>query len=234
MSSLHKVLIKKHRFSINVLLDSPDLAINEDVLGVINTKLVWKSGIRWQCDKSRHSKNDFLSSARLSTQTNLDNKCFLQWYLCLGLFNVREMIILYAIIDLTEFREPFTFNRNYRSTYIIVCSSTVHIRSGCNLKDTSCMKYAPAPITSVDINNSEQRYECIDFTMIITNRNNTLISNLGGRFRWLSEYPWCIIQFKFYDKCQNHENLQNLNFGVFKPLKHKPPCSPTIGNYILG
>ncbi|KAF0763512.1 Uncharacterized protein FWK35_00010494 [Aphis craccivora] len=26
---------------------------------------------------------------------------------------------------------------------------------------------------------------------------------------------------------------QNLNFGVFRPLKHKPPLSPTIGNYIL-
>ncbi|KAE9524831.1 hypothetical protein AGLY_014881 [Aphis glycines] len=39
---------------------------------------------------------------------------------------------------------------------------------------------------------------------------------------------------------QNHEYLQiilvenNLNFGVFRPLKHKPLFSPTTGNYLLG
>ncbi|KAF0718308.1 Uncharacterized protein FWK35_00028653, partial [Aphis craccivora] len=31
--------------------------------------------------------------------------------------------------------------------------------------------------------------------MIITNRNNTPISNFGGSFRYKSEYPWCIIEF---------------------------------------
>ncbi|KAE9544675.1 hypothetical protein AGLY_000217 [Aphis glycines] len=78
---------------------------------------------------------------------------------------------------------------------------------------------------------------------IITSRNNASISNFGGGFRWKSEYPWCIIEtieiFNFsnsnlYEICQNCENLQNLNFGVFRPLKHKPPFSPTTGNYILG
>ncbi|KAF0716914.1 YqaJ domain-containing protein, partial [Aphis craccivora] len=60
----------------------------------------------------------------------------------------------------------------------------------------------------------------------------------------------------FYEICQNHENFQhekfntkfsiifpsievateifkflkiNLNFGIFRPLKHKPPFSPTTG-----
>ncbi|KAF0771375.1 hypothetical protein FWK35_00002535 [Aphis craccivora] len=42
---------------------------------------------------------------------------------------------------------------------------------------------------------------------------------------------------------QNHEYLQiilllrvenNLNFDVFRSLKHKPPFSLTAGNYILG
>ncbi|KAE9542780.1 hypothetical protein AGLY_002691 [Aphis glycines] len=28
--------------------------------------------------------------------------------------------------------------------------------------------------------------------------------------------------------------MSNLNFGVFQSLKHKPPFSPTTGNYILG
>ncbi|KAF0771553.1 Uncharacterized protein FWK35_00011236 [Aphis craccivora] len=44
--------------------------------------------------------------------------------------------------------------------------------------------------------NSERSDECIDFTMIITSRNNDPISNFGGGFRCKSEYPWCIIQVK--------------------------------------
>ncbi|KAE9536009.1 hypothetical protein AGLY_007910 [Aphis glycines] len=152
--------------------------------------------------------------------------------------------------------------------------------------------------------NSERSDECIDFTMIITSRNNASISNFGGGFRWKSEYPWCIIEFEFIrnmsklrkfasnfvvgksfenlvqgfpyiflqisyksvDKIflalskylkifykvphvihthnffllafevqiltkirQNYEYLQ-----IILPLKHKPPFSPTAGNYILG
>ncbi|KAF0756213.1 Uncharacterized protein FWK35_00022052, partial [Aphis craccivora] len=42
---------------------------------------------------------------------------------------------------------------------------------------------------------SERSEECIDFTMIITSRNNAPISNYGGGFRCKSEYPWCIIEF---------------------------------------
>ncbi|KAF0756236.1 Uncharacterized protein FWK35_00007880, partial [Aphis craccivora] len=41
---------------------------------------------------------------------------------------------------------------------------------------------------------SERSEECIDFTMIITSRNNAPISNYGGGFRCKSEYPWCIIE----------------------------------------
>ncbi|KAF0710642.1 Uncharacterized protein FWK35_00032889 [Aphis craccivora] len=43
---------------------------------------------------------------------------------------------------------------------------------------------------------SERSDECIDFTMLITSRNNALFSNFGGGFRWKSEYPWCIIEVK--------------------------------------
>ncbi|KAF0760618.1 Uncharacterized protein FWK35_00025775 [Aphis craccivora] len=46
------------------------------------------------------------------------------------------------------------------------------------------------------IANSERSEECIDFTMIITSRNNASISNFGGGFRWKTEYHWCIIQVK--------------------------------------
>ncbi|KAF0750365.1 Uncharacterized protein FWK35_00022271 [Aphis craccivora] len=41
--------------------------------------------------------------------------------------------------------------------------------------------------------NSERKEKCINFTMIITSRNNASISNYGGGFRCKSEYPWCII-----------------------------------------
>ncbi|KAF0769243.1 Uncharacterized protein FWK35_00004751 [Aphis craccivora] len=44
--------------------------------------------------------------------------------------------------------------------------------------------------------NSERSEECVDFTMIITSRNNAPISNFGGGFRCKSEYPWCIIEVK--------------------------------------
>ncbi|KAE9543539.1 hypothetical protein AGLY_002339 [Aphis glycines] len=59
---------------------------------------------------------------------------------------------------------------------------------------------------------SERSDECIDFTMIITSRNNASISNFGGGFRWKSEYPWCIIE---------EINLENKNtlyyFGYIFP-----------------
>ncbi|KAF0764159.1 Uncharacterized protein FWK35_00017706 [Aphis craccivora] len=48
----------------------------------------------------------------------------------------------------------------------------------------------------IKFSNSERSDECIDFTMIITSRNNASISNFGGGFRCKSEYPWCIIQIK--------------------------------------
>ncbi|KAF0712294.1 Uncharacterized protein FWK35_00034262, partial [Aphis craccivora] len=49
-------------------------------------------------------------------------------------------------------------------------------------------------IFSVEFLDSERSDECIDFTMIITSRNNAPISNYGGGFRSKSEYPWCIIE----------------------------------------
>ncbi|KAF0766346.1 Uncharacterized protein FWK35_00018326 [Aphis craccivora] len=44
-------------------------------------------------------------------------------------------------------------------------------------------------ITVAFIGDSERSDECIDFTMIITSRNNAPISNYGGGFRCKSEYP---------------------------------------------
>ncbi|KAF0760900.1 Uncharacterized protein FWK35_00011277 [Aphis craccivora] len=44
--------------------------------------------------------------------------------------------------------------------------------------------------------NSERNDECIDFTMIMTSRNNTSISNFVGGFRCKSEYAWFIIEFQ--------------------------------------
>ncbi|KAF0757281.1 Uncharacterized protein FWK35_00027691, partial [Aphis craccivora] len=76
----------------------------------------------------------------------------------------------------------------------------------------------------------ERSEECIDFTMIITSRNNAPISNYGVGFRCKSEYPWCIIESTeildlvdkkilddqkvpyefsiFYEICRKRKNLQ--------------------------
>ncbi|KAF0758418.1 Uncharacterized protein FWK35_00019399 [Aphis craccivora] len=51
----------------------------------------------------------------------------------------------------------------------------------------------PTPAYAID---SERSEKCIDFTMIITSRNNAPISNYGDSFRCKSEYPWCIIEVK--------------------------------------
>ncbi|KAF0758705.1 Uncharacterized protein FWK35_00018475, partial [Aphis craccivora] len=64
--------------------------------------------------------------------------------------------------------------------------------------NNTCL-YDHIVIQTSNIQNSSLKYserseECIDFTMIITNRNNAPISNYGGGFRCKSEYPWCIIQ----------------------------------------
>ncbi|KAE9525152.1 hypothetical protein AGLY_014566 [Aphis glycines] len=50
-------------------------------------------------------------------------------------------------------------------------------------------------------------------------------------------YSQTILNICYYSKSISSRYLKilpNLNFGVFRPLKHKPPFSPTTGNYILG
>ncbi|KAF0773770.1 Uncharacterized protein FWK35_00000044 [Aphis craccivora] len=49
-------------------------------------------------------------------------------------------------------------------------------------------------LSRFEFSNSERSEECIDFTMIITSRNNAPISKFWGGFRCKSEYPWCIIE----------------------------------------
>ncbi|KAF0751436.1 interferon-inducible double-stranded RNA-dependent protein kinase activator A [Aphis craccivora] len=74
--------------------------------------------------------------------------------------------------------------------------------------------------------NSERSDECIDFTMIITSRNNVPISNFGGAFRCKSEYPWCIIEvkskhfptvFKKIEKKKNDGKREFLRKISFRP-----------------
>ncbi|KAE9534956.1 hypothetical protein AGLY_008248 [Aphis glycines] len=59
---------------------------------------------------------------------------------------------------------------------------------------------------------SERSEECIDFTMIITSRNNAPISNYGGGFRCKSEYPWCIIEFEFIRNMSKLRKFANCHF----------------------
>ncbi|KAF0747208.1 Uncharacterized protein FWK35_00023287, partial [Aphis craccivora] len=97
-----------------------------------------------------------------------------------------------------------------------------------------------------------------------TSRNNASISNFGGGFRWqkVKSKHFLTVKKKNREKQKKKINgktrifllniftksvenakickylkilpLRNLNFGIFRPLKHKPPFSPTIRNYILG
>ncbi|KAF0750325.1 Uncharacterized protein FWK35_00017166 [Aphis craccivora] len=60
---------------------------------------------------------------------------------------------------------------------------------------------------------SERSEECNDFTMIITSRNNTQISNYGGGFRCKSEYPWCIIEFS--KKSRKTKKKNDGKTGIF-------------------
>ncbi|KAF0701730.1 Uncharacterized protein FWK35_00033625, partial [Aphis craccivora] len=39
----------------------------------------------------------------------------------------------------------------------------------------------------------------------ITSRNNAPISNFGGGFRSMSEYPWCIIEVKILKKIEKNK-----------------------------
>ncbi|KAF0747153.1 Uncharacterized protein FWK35_00029262 [Aphis craccivora] len=55
------------------------------------------------------------------------------------------------------------------------------------------------------IKNSERSEECIDFTMIITSRNNAPISNYGDSFQCKSGYPWCIIEVKIFKKIEKNK-----------------------------
>ncbi|KAF0769236.1 Uncharacterized protein FWK35_00004748, partial [Aphis craccivora] len=64
---------------------------------------------------------------------------------------------------------------------------------------------------------SERSEECIDFTMIITSRNNAPISNFGGGFRCKSEYPWCIIEFSKKIEKNKKKMTKNRNFYA-KPV----------------
>ncbi|KAE9537549.1 hypothetical protein AGLY_006572 [Aphis glycines] len=67
---------------------------------------------------------------------------------------------------------------------------------------------------------SEQSEECIDFTMIITSRNNAPISNYGSGFRCKSEYPWCIIEFEFIRNMSKLRKFAILIYGIhFYELK---------------
>ncbi|KAE9524378.1 hypothetical protein AGLY_015215 [Aphis glycines] len=81
------------------------------------------------------------------------------------------------------------------------------------------MLYRQKKHTSL-INDSVRSDECIDFTMIITSRNNASISNFGGGFRWKSEYPWCIIEFEFIRNMSKLRKFANIssNCSLFSKL----------------
>ncbi|KAF0752712.1 Uncharacterized protein FWK35_00019143 [Aphis craccivora] len=83
-----------------------------------------------------------------------------------------------------------------------------------------CIIRCTTVYTAGSILDSERSEECIDFTVIITSRNNAPISNYGGGFRCKSEYPWCIIQVKIFKKIEKNKKKKLRKNGNFyaKPV----------------
>ncbi|KAF0747663.1 Uncharacterized protein FWK35_00024356 [Aphis craccivora] len=80
--------------------------------------------------------------------------------------------------------------------YCINTTLELKYPSSCDEKIFALLKNSNIFEPRANICNSERSEECIDFTMIITSRNNAPISNYEGGFRYKSEYPWCIIEVK--------------------------------------
>ncbi|KAF0763015.1 Uncharacterized protein FWK35_00014037 [Aphis craccivora] len=82
------------------------------------------------------------------------------------------------------------------------------------------------PITSTS--HSERSDECIDFTMIITSRNNAPFLNFGGGFRCNSEHLWCIIEVKskhfptVYKQIEKNEKKNDGKMGIFRKTSFRP------------
>ncbi|KAE9525930.1 hypothetical protein AGLY_013979 [Aphis glycines] len=86
---------------------------------------------------------------------------------------------------------------------------------------------------------SERSDKCIDFTMIITSRNNASISNFGGGFRWKSEYPFCIIQEKIVLKVikKNPKSLVTPFFYEclkFEVIRNMSKLRKFASNFVVG
>ncbi|KAE9541249.1 hypothetical protein AGLY_004494 [Aphis glycines] len=119
---------------------------------------------------------------------------------------------------------------------------------GCNLKTNHCkyLKFSPNVYVSV-IYIQLNLTEIFDFyANFFFEVSFKFLRNLSKTRKFAMR-----LNFKFSTKSRNDNDLssndfkyfisrrylkilQNLNFGVFRPLKHKPPFSPTTGNYILG
>ncbi|KAF0758252.1 Uncharacterized protein FWK35_00009090, partial [Aphis craccivora] len=69
---------------------------------------------------------------------------------------------------------------------------------------------------------SERNGECIDFTIIITSRNNAPISNYGGGFRSKSEYIWCIIEVKIFKKIEKIKKKVTQNRKFLRKTSFRP------------
>ncbi|KAE9534050.1 hypothetical protein AGLY_008786 [Aphis glycines] len=92
---------------------------------------------------------------------------------------------------------------------------------GCNSKTNHCkyLKFSQNTIEIFNFSNSnlyEICQNCENLQIILWLENHKIFSFITNKSRRYLKI------------------LPNLPFGVFRPLKHKPPVSPTTGNYILG
>ncbi|KAF0760378.1 Uncharacterized protein FWK35_00016959, partial [Aphis craccivora] len=117
-------------------------------------------------------------------------------------FEKSVLVCIKQNTDNKTYNQPSSgFNNGQRiiSSITFLVTELVDISSSTILRQDKwfprTFKYSIVNTNIYDYNaNSERSEECIDFTMIITSRNNAPISKYGGGFRCKSEYPWCIIE----------------------------------------
>ncbi|KAE9533238.1 hypothetical protein AGLY_009279 [Aphis glycines] len=120
------------------------------------------------------------------------------YLLCFCFFLMYHLTISKCHYDKTNTLTCSHYCQHYITTYVDFCS----------LDYTS-------DIANTD-KDAERSDECIDFTVILTSRNNASISNFGGGFRWKSEYP-----VQIFTKSVMLVTIKNIDlFHLYNIIRH--------------
>ncbi|KAE9541284.1 hypothetical protein AGLY_004529 [Aphis glycines] len=125
-----------------------------------------------------------------------------------------ESIFLYGCNSKTNHCKYLKFSPNVYTTEIFDFYANFFLKCRSNFYEI-CRKRENLQTTEI-FNFSEKCFFKVSIKFFWPNQNTCKFYT-----KFLICYSYSII----------HKN--NLNFGVLRPLKHKPPFSPTTGNYIL-